>query len=367
MPLRPRRHIAGLGKCHHGGLDPAELASRGIDPDEIIDFSISTNPFMPPPDIREILRDLAVTQYPDSAATGLRRRLADRLAVPPENILVGSGTTELIRLVALTYLRVGDSVFVVEPTYGEYEVAARLGGARLRRYRAGEKAGFRPDIKEVTGLIRAGRPRICFICNPNNPTGVYLPQTAIEAILEAMPDGLLVLDEAYAAFAENEWDSTAFVGRDNCVLLRSMTKDYGLPGLRLGYAVAHGKIIAALRRVMPPWSVNSAALAVGAAVLERDEYLRQSLRQVRRAKYALVEGLTGLGLEVLPSAANYFLVKVGDGAAFRSALLAQGIQVRDCASFGLPEYVRLAPRTPVENDNLVAAIAAVLPPGGDNG
>ncbi len=366
MPLRPRRHLAGLGKCHHGGIDPTELASRGIDPAAISDFSISTNPFMPPPGIREILSGLSFGQYPDSAATELRRALAPRLSVTPENMLVGSGTTELIRLIALTYLRQGDGVFIIEPTYGEYEVAARLAGARIRRYRAREEDGFRPDIKEVSQAIRSYRPRICFVCNPNNPTGVYLPRDDIEAAREAVSDGLLVLDEAYIAFVADAGDSTGLIARDNVVLLRSMTKDYGLPGLRLGYAVAHREIIADLRRVMPPWSVNSAALAVGAAVLEKDAYLRQSLRQVRRAKDALVERLTGLGLEVLPSAANYFLVKVGDGAALRRALLQKGCQVRDCASFGLPEYVRIAPRTPPENDKLVAAIAAVLPPGADN-
>jgi histidinol-phosphate aminotransferase len=367
LPLRPRRNIAGLGQCHHGGIDPAELASRGIDPDAIIDFSISTNPFMPPPGIREELSGLSFGQYPDSTATALRRALASRLSVTPDNILVGSGTTELIRLIALTYLRRGDSALIIEPTYGEYEVAARFAGARLRRYRAQEKDGFRPDISEVTGLIRNCRPRLGFVCNPNNPTGVYLPRDDIETLLAAMPEGLLVLDEAYVAFVADAGDSTGLIERDNIVLLRSMTKDYGMPGLRLGYAVAHGAIIEALRRVMPPWSVNSVALTVGAAVLPRDEYFRQSLRQVRRAKDSLVEDLTGLGLEVLPSAANYFLIKVGDGAAFRSALLGKGIQVRDCASFGLPEYIRIAPRTPPENEKLVAAVAAILPSGGDNG
>jgi len=341
------------------------MASRGIDPAEIIDFSISTNPFMPPPGIREILSGLSFGQYPDSAAYELRRALAERLSVTPDNLLAGSGTTELIRLIALTYLRRGDGVLVIEPTYGEYEVAVKLSGGRIFSYRAQERDGFQPDIKEVTGLIRAHRPRICFICNPNNPTGVYLSRGAIEAILAAMPDGLLVLDEAYIAFVGNAWNSTTLTARDNCVLLRSMTKDYGMPGLRLGYAVAHREIIGALRRVMPPWSVNSAALAVGAAVLEKDGYLAESLRQVRRARDTLVEGLTGLGLKVLPSAANYCLVRVGNGAAFRSALLDKGIQVRDGASFGLPEYVRIAPRTPPENDKLLAAIAAVLPPGGD--
>lgn len=355
MPLRPRRAIAALKAVPHGGIDAAEMERLGIDPAGILDFSVSTNPFMPPPGIKELLASVPVERYPDSSSTVLRRRLSERLGVPQENIIVGNGTTELIRLVALAYLRRGDAALVLGPTYGEYEAAARLAGARVVKYHAPEKDAFSPDIGEVTGLIAARHPGAVFICNPNNPTGRYLARRHIGNILENIGDGLLVLDEAYVAFVEKSWDATLLTRRDNVVVLRSMTKDYGLPGLRLGYAVARREIAASLRAVLPPWNVNIAAQEIGAAVLEVDDYLEQTLRQVHEAARFLVEGLSRLGLPVLPSDAHYFLVRVRNAAACRLSLLKRGCLVRDCTSFGLPEYVRVSPRSLPECQRLIDA------------
>lgn len=365
MSLQPKRGIAGLKKVVHGGINYAELKALGIDPNEVLDFSVCTNPFMPPPGIREKMVSAPVEQYPDSQSTELRQRLSGRLGVAQENILVGSGTTELIRLIALTYFRRGDPVLLLEPTYGEYEVACRLTGARLVKYRAREKDNFMPGIEEVVGIIRQRRPRGVFICNPNNPTGKYLPRREIETILEAMEDSLLILDEAYVTFVEKNWNPFGLIQRGNVVVLRSMTKDYGIPGLRLGYAVACREIIDSLRPVLPPWNVNAVAQKVGIEVLEKDEYLRQSLRQIREAKRFLTGELSGLGFKVLPSDAHYFLVKVGNAPAYRRSLLQQGILVRDCASFGMKEYIRISPRTMPECQKLIEVISRILCSGED--
>lgn len=363
MSLRPKREIAGLKTCPHGGIDYAELRALGVNPGDILDFSVSTNPFMPPPGIRETLSSLPIEQYPDSQAIELRQRLAASLGVPPENILAGNGTTELIRLIALTYFRKGDPVLLLEPTYGEYEIAGRIAGARLVRHRGREEDGFAPKIAEITGLIRERHPRGVFICNPNNPTGKYLSRRQIETVMDAMGDSLLILDEAYIAFVTESWNATDLIARGNVVVLRSMTKDYGLPGLRLGYAVARQEIVDCLRRVCPPWNVNIIAQKVGTAALENGEYLEQSLLQIREAKRFLTGELCRLGFRVLPSDANYFLVKVGSARDFRRALLKQGMLVRDGTSFGLPEYVRIAARAMPECARLVAAIEISLTKG----
>ncbi len=365
MSLRPKRAIAGLKNCVHGGINHAELKALGVDPNEILDFSVCTNPFMPPPGIKEKMSTIPVEQYPDSQATELRERLSERLGISPENILVGSGTTELIRLTALAYLRQGDPVLLLEPTYGEYEVASRLAGARLVRYRAQERNNFTPEIEEVSGLIRQHHPRAVFICNPNNPTGKYLSREDIEKVQKEMDDGLLVLDEAYIDFVEATWNPFDLTERGNVVVLRSMTKDYGLPGLRLGYAVARQEIIDSLRPALPPWNVNAIAQKVGIAVLEKEEYLRQSLRQVQEAKRFLITELTRLGFKVLPSDANCFLVKTGNAPEFRRSLLKHSILVRDCTSFGLPEYIRIAPRTMPECERLITAIGSLIKAGAE--
>lgn len=359
MPLRPKKAISRLESCAHGGFNYEELRALGVDADEIIDFSVSINPFMPPPGIRESLSRAAIDRYPDSQVTELREKLALKLKVPMEKLLAGNGTTELIRLVATTYFRRGDRVLIVGPTYGEYEPACKIAGARTISYRAKEKDGFEPDIEEITRLIRENNPRGVFLCNPNNPTGKYTGRKEIERILDTMEDGLLVMDEAYVAFVEESWNSPELTERDNIVILRSMTKDYGMPGLRLGYAIACREIIDSLRRVVPPWNVNIAAQTIGADVLDKDEYLRHSLVQVREAKRFLAEEIAKLGLKVMPSSGNYFMVKVGNGNEFRDRLLKKGMQVRDCASFGLAEYVRIAPRTMPECYRLVEAIKSI--------
>lgn len=361
MSLRPKRDIAGLETCPHGGINHTEMQALGLSPDEVLDFSVSANPFMPPPGIREILGTIAIEQYPDSEATELRRELSAHLGVPAENILAGSGTTELIRLIAMTYFRKGAPILLLEPTYGEYEVACRLAGARLLRLRGKEENNFAPKIEDVTRLIRERAPGAAFICNPNNPTGKHLSRRDIEIVLEAVGKGLFILDEAYIAFVAERWNSLDLRARDNVIILRSMTKDYGLCGLRLGYAVAHRDIVDSLRRVRPPWNVNIVAQKVGMAVLNNADYLEQSRLKINEAKQFLTSELFRLGFKVLPSDANYFLVRVGSARKFRSALLKKGMLVRDGTSFGLPEYVRIAPRTIPECHKLVSTIRSIAP------
>jgi len=361
LSLRPKRIVAGLRAGTHGGINPAELKKMGIDPDKVLDFSVCTNPFMPPPGIREMMGAMPIEQYPDSQAAELRERLSERLGIPAENILAGNGTTELIRLITLAYFRRNDSTIILEPTYGEYEIAGRIAGARTLRYRATGASNFTPKIEEVVNLIKQRQPRAVFICNPNNPTGKYLSRRDIEKVMDNLRDGLLILDEAYVAFAEEPWNSLDLTGRGNAVVLRSMTKDYGLPGLRLGYAVASREIIASLRTVLPPWNVNTIAQGVGTAVLKQDEYLKETLRKVQDAKRFLMEELDRMGFKVLPSDAHYFLVKVGKATECQRALLEKGILVRDCTSFGLKEYIRISPRTLPECGRLITAIGGISP------
>jgi histidinol-phosphate aminotransferase len=360
LSLRPRRAIAGIKAVAHGGINPAELKKLGIDPNQVLDFSVCTNPFMPPPGLREKIGGMPLEQYPDSQATELKEKLSSSLRVPVNNILVGSGTTELIRLISLAYFRQGDRVMILEPTYGEYETACRLAGARPVKHRAREEDDFTPRMEEVIKLLKELQPRAVFICNPNNPTGKYLSNRDIEKVVANLGDGLLILDEAYIAFAGAHWDSLAFTARGNTVVLRSLTKDYGLPGLRLGYAVANREIIDGLRSVSPPWNVNTIAQGAGMVVLEQEDYLKDSLRKVRQAGRFLVKELIRLGFEVLPSDVHYFLVKAGDAKTWQSSLLENNILVRDCTSFGLGEYIRVSPRTLPECEKFIEACGRIL-------
>jgi L-threonine-O-3-phosphate decarboxylase len=358
----PRRAAAGLPPAVHGSLDFGELQSLGLRPDDVLDFSANVNPYGPPDAVREALAGVPLDRYPDRDCLALRAALAEALGVPPDRVLPGNGAAELIWLAALAFVRPGDRALVLEPTFGEYARAARLLGARVTTCRARERTAFVPSAPEVGRHLEALRPRVVFLCNPNNPTGAVLAPEVVAAWALAHPRALFVVDEAYLPFAPG-LGSALDGAAENVLVLRSLTKDCGLAGLRLGYAVGPQRLIDALRRAQPPWSVNALAQAAGVAALRDPGHRQSSLERLARAKQELVAGLARLGLTPLASTTHFFLLRVGDGASFRLALLRRGILVRDCASFGLPAHVRIAARRPEENERLLAAVGEVTHAG----
>ncbi|MFC1864896.1 pyridoxal phosphate-dependent aminotransferase [Chloroflexota bacterium] len=361
--MRPRPEVENLEACPHGGLNQAELEAMGLAPEAVLDFSVCSNPFTSPPAVRKAFDTIVFNRYPDSEATEFRHCLSAKLGVTPDNILVGNGAVELIRLIALTYFGLESSVLIPEPTFGEYKVACQIVGAEVVTQWGREEEDFALRIEETVSIIRQRCPRGVFICNPNNPTGQYLTRREVEAVLDACEGKLLIIDEAYIAFVDQSLSSIDLIERGNVVIVRSMTKDYALAGLRLGYAVAHEEIIKALRRVCPPWNVNAVAQKAGVIVLNDTDHLEQCKREIRKAKRFLMDELSQLGFTLVPSSANFFLVKVNNAKDFRTALLRQGILVRDCTSFGLPEYVRIAARTMPECQRLMATCQAMKAKG----
>jgi histidinol-phosphate aminotransferase len=352
--------------CQHGGIDYDELEMLGIAPQGILDFSANLNPFGPPPKVMQAIYDIshsnltkAISHYPDSEARSLRHSLADRLRISSQNIIVTSGSTELIRLAALAYFGKGDKVLIIEPTYCEYELACRIAGASVIKQQLSTSNAFLPNIDETIDLIKQYHPKGIFVCNPNNPTGRYLSRADFEMILDAGKDSLVVLDEAYVSFVDSPWSSLDMVEGTNLLILRSMTKDYALAGLRLGYGVARQEIITTLRHVCPPWNVNALAQKAGIIAVVEEAYLERCQSELIEAKNYLMVGLSPLGLPPLPSEAHFFLVKVGNATEFRRELLLQRVLVRDCSSFGLPQYIRIAPRTLPECHILVSAIKEI--------
>jgi len=354
--LQPKPAISKLVPCTHGGINYAELGELGISPENILDFSVSCNPFGPPPGIAEALGNTSIERYPDSETNELRQSLAKKLNITPENVITGSGSTELIRLVAIAYFGSEDSILIPYPTYGEYEIACHLVNAQVLKQPMLKAPDFQLDMAEMVQLIQKHQPKGIFLCNPNNPTGQYLAKKEVQQILSTAKDSLIILDEAYIAFTENSWTSLDLLNRGNLVILRSMTKDYALAGLRLGYAIAAELIISALERVRPPWNVSAVAQKAGVTALNADGYLRECGNRIQVARDFLIRELSRLGLSPLASRTNFFMVEVGDAAKLRQALLEKGILVRDCASFGLPDYIRLAPRTLPECRKLIAAM-----------
>lgn len=361
MSLRPRPEIAALEPPLHGGTVDGEHGRVPVD-GHLADFSVSVNPLGPPPGILDgLLTDDLARRYPDPGAGQLRAALAELHHVHPDAILPGSGSSDLLRLVATAWLGRGDRALVAGPTYGEYVPAIKIAGAQALEVVAEESRRFRLSPDDLLAAVRDTEAKALFLCNPNNPTGQYLGADAIRWLLSRLPDTLLVLDEAYVHFAEGAWESAPLLGDGNLLVIRSMTKDYGLAGLRLGYAMAALPLLDPVRRVAVPWSVNAVALEAGMRCLALGpEVLVQARDYVRRGSEVLQAGFQALGFETVPTQAHFFLVHVGDGRAFHLRLLREGLVVRDCASFGLPAYVRVAPQRNEENERLLAAVGRLV-------
>lgn len=351
----PRREVLAVQPGIHGSLNLGEMRRLGVNPKDVLDFSANVNPYGPAPAIRACLANVPVDLYPDRECLELSNTLAGSLGVDPKCILPGNGASELIWLTVLAFVRTGTRVLVLGPTFCEYARASGIQGACVTNWRSREEVEFVPAPEEIDEQLVLLRPHVVFLCNPNNPTGIVLPTPLIANWSRQYPATLFVVDEAYQPFA-NGLSCKSRIIRENVLILRSMTKDYGLAGLRLGYALGSERMISLLRQVQPPWSVNSLAQAAGVVALRESGYRQNSLKRTAQAKHELVAGIARLGLAQVPSATHFFLVRVGDGAAFRSALLRHGILVRDCASFGLPAHVRIATRRPEENERLLAAI-----------
>ena len=327
----------------HGGASFSSKDSNGLIQKGVMDFSTCCNPYGPPKAVYRALRSIDAEHYPDPDCNQLTQMLGQKCGVRPANLIIGSGSTELIRLAANAYSGPGDMVIIPCPTYGEYELASKIANAQIVRYQIKEKNGFKLACGEFIKYAKLHNPAIIFLCNPNNPTGQYLGLHDVERILNSFPDTLVVLDEAYIAFTEGAWNSHNLLARDNLFIVRSMTKDYAIAGLRLGYGMASETIIANLKKVRPPWNVNSAAQEAGLAALSYDDYTAQCADRIRTSKTYLIKELTGMGYNCVPTHTNFFMFKTGNACRFQKQMLAKGILVRDCTSFGLPEYVRIAP------------------------
>ena len=343
----------------HGGLRPAELRALGLDPANVLDFSVNVNPFGPAPGLLAVLSAYDPSSYPDREVSELRTVLAQLNGVDLEQVVVGNGTAELIWIAGHALLR-ERRVVIIGPTFGEYRRAAEVVGAQVDELIL-SPPDFTMETADILTRLQAAKPDVVFLCNPNNPTGRLLSDPEVAEIASACAPGILILDEAYRAFVT--LDPFAPPPAENCVVMRSMTKDFAIPGLRLGYALAAPERAAQLARFQPPWSVSGAAQAAGSAGLAELDYLRQTLEQTRHLAEELQSGLWAIGAQVVSSSTHYCLVDVsayGGGTSWRRRLLPYGLQVRDCTSFGLPDYVRVGARLPEQNNRLLQIWQAMI-------
>ncbi|MEM7333970.1 MAG: histidinol-phosphate transaminase, partial [Chloroflexota bacterium] len=296
-----------------------------------------------------------ISRYPDKKCLTLREVLAGHYQVSASQLLAGNGTAELLWLIAFAFLKRNDPVLILEPTFGEYGRFARLMGAKVVEWRARAGHQFIVDLEAVERQLEKIQPPLVHWCSPNNPTGQLIENDVLHRWANQFPETIFVIDEAYAQFLPN-FQSAIQLDLPNVIVLRSLTKDYSLAGIRLGVLFAQESIVRGLGKGQPPWSVNGLAQAAGVAAIEsQDEYANMWTRLAKEADQ-FKSGLQNLGYQIGTTPMHYFLMDVVNGRLFRQTLLKHGILVRLCESYQLPNYVRISTQTPDENGRFLRVL-----------
>ncbi len=361
MPLidRIRKQVFELSPCVHGARVAQSAEESGISPAELIDFSVNLNPLGPPDLTRPLAAALKnIGNYPDNRYPGFKKAAAGYLHIETGNIVLGNGSSELIRLFAEAVIEPGDRVIIPFPTFSEYEFQCRLFGATIDQVNYSDILNVKPDGAKAV-----------FICNPNNPTGSLISREQVLEFAEkcVASETFLFVDEAFIELSDPKESIAEFAAsNDFIVVLRSLTKTFAVPGLRIGFAVASNEFASILNNIRIPWSLNCAALAVGEHLLKGQKgYIKRSIDLIKKERQWLSSNLGAIrGLKPFPGDSNFILVDIRDffigSTELTEMMLKQGIIIRDCASFGLKDHIRVAVRKRHENRKLIKALSNVI-------
>ncbi len=343
---------------------PIEEVARelGLPADDIIKLASNENPLGPSPKALAAMREALETThlYPDGNAFYLKNRLARELSVQPANLVFGNGSNEILEFVAHACLAPGTDVVVSQYCFAVYPIVTRLFGANLVVVPAREYG------HDLPAMLRAVTPatRIVFVANPNNPTGTLAAAADVLRLVHELPERvLLVMDEAYLDFLDRPVDLLPLIrsgAKPNLLLARTFSKIYGLAGLRLGYGIGCPELIAALEKIRQPFNINLVAQAGALAALDDVDHLTRTRSNNRQGLELLQGAFRQMGLAYVPSAANFVLVKVGDGQRVFENLQRQGVIVRPMGGYQLPEWIRITVGTPAENQRCLTALKTIL-------
>jgi len=343
---------------------PIEEVARelGLDPDGIIKLASNENPLGPSrlglAAMRQVLKQ--VNLYPDGNAFYLKQKLAAKLGVTPANLILGNGSNEVIELVGHALLAPGAEVVVSQYCFAVYPIVTALFGAKLVVVPAKNHAH---DLDAMLAAITPNT-RIVFVANPNNPTGTTAGREELARFVNAVPATvLLALDEAYIEFLDEPLDLLPEIrsgAKPNLLLMRTFSKIYGLAGTRIGYGIGHPDFIAALEKIRQPFNINLVAQAGALAALDDTKHVEKTRKTNSRGLKLYARTFRKLGLEFVPSQANFILVRVGDGQRVFGELQKLGVIVRPMGGYQLPEWIRISIGTPKENKRCLEALKSVL-------
>ena len=351
----------------HGGNIFDIARQLDTDPSTITDFSASINPLGISPRVRTavICALDSLVHYPDNSHRELKQSLAGYHGLSPANICVANGSTEIIY--HLPAMLPGKRALVISPSFNEYVRSLAQQHWEVRHFILKPESNFAIDLAALKQALSEGYDAL-YLCNPGNPNGTLYTLRIIEQVysLCISTGTFLVLDEAFMDFCEDFSAKHFIVKGDNGIVLRSMTKFFGIPGLRLGYALSSSTLAERLDDMGGPWSVNTMAQAAGVAALQDAEHNHQTVEYIRRERRAFFDRLAEFGqLRVYPSSANFLLAEITEGLTaleLRDRLMHQRLLIRDCSNFmGLsPRFFRVAVRTAEENLRLVGTLKRIL-------
>ena len=343
---------------------PVEDVARelGLRPEQIIKLASNENPLGPSPAAMQAMRETLERShfYPDGGGYYLREAIAKKHGLEIDNVILGNGSNEIIEFIGHAFLRPGDEVIAAKHAFVVYTLMATLMGAKTVEV---DDPNFIHDLPAMAAAITP-RTRQIFVANPNNPTGTIVSQAEIDAFMKLVPDRVtVVFDEAYYEFLDHPPDTLKFVreGR-NVVVLRTFSKIQGLANLRIGYGLASKELIDILQKTRQPFNVNGIAQAGALAGLADVAHQQRTKQVTDEGRAFLQKEFAALGLEYVPSYANFVLVNVGDGKAVFDALLRRGLIVRPMAGYKLPDWVRVSVGTMTQNRAFIAALREVVRP-----
>ena len=341
---------------------PIEDVARelGINPDDIIKLASNENPLGPSPKAMEVMKSIVnqVNIYPDGGGWKLRNAIAEKFSFSMDNVILGNGSNEIIEFIGHAFLSPGDQIIVAEHAFVVYKLMATLFGAETIEI---PDPGLVHDLDSMADAVTEQTKEI-FIANPNNPTGTLVTQEQIDRFMDRVPDRVIVVfDEAYYEFLDTPPDTLKYVreGR-NVVVMRTFSKIQGLAGLRIGYGLAPSGLASVLQKTRQPFNANHLAQEAALAALADEEHQFETKRITDNGRQFLQQSFDKMGLEYIPSYANFVLVKVGDGDAVFDALLRKGVIVRAMRGYKLPEWVRISVGRKEENQRCVELLKEVV-------
>jgi histidinol-phosphate aminotransferase len=359
-------HEPILGIAPYEPGKPVEELERELGIKDAVKLASNENPFAPPRGVLEALRRAldGVNRYPDGSGYYLREALGKRFGLPPDGIILGNGSNELIELLVRAFVRPGEEVVIPHPSFVVYpSIVQSVGGTRVV---VGLK-DYRIDLPAMARAVNS-LTKMVFVANPNNPTGTIVTAAEVDDFLSQVPDRVIVVfDEAYVDFAQGPDfpDTLAHLRKGRRVVaLRTFSKIASLAGLRIGYGLADPHCISLLNRIRQPFNVNTLAQVAALASLDEDGHARATVAMIQAGIRTLCRAFDELGLRYAPPRANFVLVELADAARVYQDLLRQGVIVRPMQSFGLERALRITVGTPEENQRLIDALHAVLPTGG---